>query len=157
MDWNIPKDIHTVYEALSAIADGRIQLKSDTLAHVYSTSGNKYYIVEYNSEKKEIMSNDNKAFYVNEVSYPMVAMILLKDEIKYDKSILEYLKDIKWKDINKRNKNDYMKSVKEVLENIKNEGKDTTLIEKEIERIYNEVCSMNLKQLGKKRFPPSAY
>lgn len=157
MNWNTPRDEHIIYEALSAIADNRVKLVDDNTAHIYSSSRNKYYIVMYNQDTKEIMSNDNMAFYVKEVSYPMVVMILIKKEVEYDKSILIHLKNIHWKDINKKNKNNYMKSVNEVLEILKEKGVDIEIIKNEVNNIFKNILSLKLKHLGKKLSPPNAY
>lgn len=40
-----------VYEALGALADDRIKVKGNT-AKVYSSSGNKFYTVTYDSKTK---------------------------------------------------------------------------------------------------------
>jgi hypothetical protein len=157
MKWHSPKDEHIIYEALSAIADKRFEIISDTQARCTSTSKGKFYEVEYKQETKEIMSNDNMAYYRGEVSYPMVAMILAKKEIEYDESILKYFVNIPWKDINQKNKNDYMKSVNEFLDRLKEKDVDVISIQKEVEKIFGYISELELNYLGNKKQPPSAY
>lgn len=157
MKWNPPKDEHIVYEALSAIADNRFTLVSESEAQCYSTSRNKFYSVHYDSENSAIMSNDNMAFYVDEVSYPMVAMLLVKGKLEYNPEILKYFKDIKWKDINQRNKNNYMKSVNEVLEDLTSRGVNTQQIKNQVNDIFEDLLRLELNRLGKKQTPPKAY
>lgn len=158
MYWNPPKNEHIVYEALSAIADGRIISSDDKKsAKCTSPSKGKFYTITYEPETKSIMSNDNMAYYVNEVSYPMVALLLLREDIKYDETILEDLKSIYWKDINQRFKNNYMKSVEYVLSNLKTKGKDTEKIVKEVKNIFAQVLDFKLNILGEKQIPPNAY
>ena len=156
MNWNSPRK-HTVYEALSAIADERVKVVDQSTAHVYSTSGNKYYIVKFNLQENAIMSNDNMAYYVGEISYPMVAIFLINNLYSYDTNILEHFKNIKWKDINQKNKNDFMKSVEQVLENLKDNGVDIEYIQKEVDRIYEVILDTNFVHLGNKMRPPSVY
>ena len=156
MYWKQPKDIHVVYEALSAIADNRISLINDTKAKCFSTSGNKYYEIEYNPETKSIISNDNMAYYVKEISYPMISYLLITNKIDFNKEILKQLRNIKWKDINQKNRNNYMKSVEEVLESIE-EASDRRLLIEEANRIFEIILNLELKCLGELRFPPKEY
>jgi hypothetical protein len=157
MKWIKPKDEHIIYEALSAIADNRFEIVSNTNAKCTSTSKGKFYEIEYNQEAKEIMSNDNMAYYRGEISYPMVAMFLLKKEIPYDENILIHFANIPWKDINQKNKNDYMKSVAEFLKRLETNGIDVTYIKDEVGRIFAYISNLELSYLGNKTRPPNAY
>lgn len=156
MYWKQPH-INKIYEALSAIADERIKLESNKIAKVYSTSGNKFYTVEYDKENRLIISDDNSAYYADTLSYPMIAMLMLLGEIEYNKELLQYLKGIKWKDLNQKYKNDYDKSTREVLESLKSKGVDIEPLEKEVERIYSKVKELKLGFLGEKRIPSKVY
>lgn len=151
MIWKPARDVHTVYEALSAIADARFVLSTETTAQCASSSKNKFYTIEFDVTTNSIISNDNMAYYVGEVSYPMVAMLLEKGVIKYNREILEPLKNIKWKDINKKNKNDYMKSVREVLESLSQKGVDTNFIDTQANEIYEQLIKIELNRLNPKR------
>jgi hypothetical protein len=157
MNWLPPTDEHIIYEALSAIADGRFEMIDENNAKCTSTSKGKFYSVKYDAASNSIMSNDNMAYYRDELSYPMVAILLSKGEVKYNESILGNLTDIKWKDINQRNKNDYMKSVSEVLANLKRNGVNIDLIENEVAKIFEFLNTKVLSKLGNKISPPNAY
>lgn len=157
MHWQNSQDEHIVYEALSAIADGRFELIDNNNAKCTSTSKGKFYTIQYEPSTNSIMSNDNMAYYRDEVSYPMVAFLLENREIEFDRNILEPLKGIKWKDINQKNKNDYMKSVRQVLDNLNQIGIDIDLTQKEVIRIFKAINSKELKKLGEKTVPPRAY
>lgn len=155
MNWLNPKDEHIIYEALSAIADKRFEMISDTKARCTSTSKGKNYEIEMIGNS--IMSNDNMAYYRGEVSYPMVVMFLEKGMYPYDKEILKHFVGIKWKDINQKNKNDYMKSVGQVLDSIQKSGGDIEHIKGEVNRMYKELCDTTFQILGEKKLPPKAY
>lgn len=60
-----------VYEALTAIADNRFELVSDTELKLYNSSRGKYYTVTYDPTTQQIMSNDNTAYYTHSVSYAL--------------------------------------------------------------------------------------
>ena len=90
------------------------------------------------------MSNDNSAFYTYSLSYPMIAYLMLINEIPYEQKLLEILKNICWNEINKSLKNDYDKAIKLVLGELKKEGQDVDFIRNEIQKIYNFVCKMEV-------------
>jgi hypothetical protein len=154
MIWSKPRDEHIIYEALSAIADGRLELIEENKAKCTSSSKDKFYVVEYDPETNAIMSNDNMAFWVKEISYPMLAMLLAKEVIKYEKKVLEPLKGIEWKALNKKNKNNYMKSVEEVLEKLSKENYDRSFIENEAKQIYKKLLDLELNHMGPRKVPP---
>ena len=154
--WKKPKDEHIVYEALTALADNRIEI-TEKSAKCFSSSGNKFYTINFDLEKNAFMSDDNMAYYRDEVSYPILAVLLVNEVIKYDQSILNYLKNIPWKNINQKNKNNYMKSVKEVLENIKQDGGPIKIIEIEVKKIFEKLNEINLVVMGEKIIPSNKY
>jgi hypothetical protein len=154
--WKTPH-ISKVYEALTAIADDRFKMIDDNKAHCYSSSGNKYYEIEFSPTEMAIMSNDNTAWFTDCVSYPMIGYLMLTGLLKYNPEVLPLLKGIKWKDINQKFKNNYDKAIEFVLENLKEQGIDIKFIEIEIAQIYKTLLKIKLGKLGAKRFPPKGY
>lgn len=169
MNWTPPRDAHIVYEAFTALTDKRLRLVDEKTAQCFSSSGNKFYTITFeispdnlSNEKQEkisdreisIMSDDKMAFFMGEVSYPILALLLEKEVITFDKKVLPYFEGIPWKDINQKNKkngrNNYMKSVEEVLVSISENGGDRALCEQEANRIFDELLKLEIKQLGKK-------
>lgn len=110
MIWAQPH-ISKIYEALGAIGDKRIELSaSKNEAKIYSSSKDKFYNVTWNDDLSEIMSNDNSAFFAGKLSYPMIAILMIKGKVDYDKSLPKILKGIKWKELNTKFKNNYEQS-----------------------------------------------
>jgi hypothetical protein len=153
--WGKPH-ISKIYEAITAIADGRIEVDGNH-AKCYSSSKGKFYEIDYDPETQSIMSNDNTAFFTGHMSYPMVAMLMLKSVVTYDPKMEEMLKGIVWKDIVTKYKHDYDKAVESVLEDLNQKGEDAAWLKSEAEKIHEKVCSMEFKLLGKRRFPPKGY
>jgi len=155
MIWKKPH-ISKIYEALTAIADDRIEINGNK-AKCYSSVGDKFYDIQYDPINGGIMSNDNSAYYTYSLSYPMIAYLMLINKIPYEKKLLDILKDICWNDINKSFKNDYDKSIKLVLGELKSEGEDIEFIRNEIQKIYNFVCKLEIKTLGKLQKPVKGF
>lgn len=120
-----PPHISKVYEALTAIADKRYELISDTALKLSSSSRGKYYTVTYDPQIKQIMSNDNTAYYTHSVSYPMLTLLMLRGDLPYDQDLLIPLSNILWKDIMTKHKNNYDAGIVEVLAVLKARGIDT--------------------------------
>lgn len=156
MYWNKPH-ISKIYEALTAIADSRIELTGPNKAKCYSSTKSKFYEVEYNPDTNEMMANDNTAFYTGSVSYPMIALLMLTGKITYDQKLLPILKGIVWKDINQKFNNDYDQAIEFVLNDLENKGFDINYLKNSIQDIYQKTCDLKLGYLGTKKQPPAGY
>lgn len=131
--------IAKVYEALTAIASNRIELK-DTEALVYSSDGKKNYKVEW--YENQYSSNDNATFWQGYPGYPVIAVLLLQEKIPYDKDILTYLKDINWHELNEKYKRKYDEAIASVLDSFDETVKNSLI--KEVQDIYDTLLKMDL-------------
>ncbi|MBP9669824.1 hypothetical protein KBD75_00280 [Candidatus Woesebacteria bacterium] len=152
-----PPHISKIYEALSAIADKRIEVISVEEARCTSTSRGKYYTITYDPQSNSVMSNDNTAYYTDKLSYPIIAFLMLKDIIKYDVSLLAPLKDIPWKDINQKFHDDYDLGLDYYFQNLFPKNQSISTFKQKIESIYIFTSNLTLQHLGKKKLPPKAY
>lgn len=141
-----------IHEALSAIADDRIVITSDNSAEIYSSNNTKKYLVEWN--ENEYSSNDNGTFWQGYPGYPIIAILLIKDNIIYDKNIVQYFKNINWKEINTKFNNDYAKAVNSVYQELESQGVDIKYIDNEISKIYDALKTMGIIVKKSKLFPP---
>jgi len=161
-NWSKPH-ISKVYEALGAIGDNRIELiKGKNEARMYSSSRNKFYIVTWNDKLDLMNSNDNSAYYTDTLSYPMIAVLMILGKIPYHKDLPSLFKNIKWKDLNQKFKNDYDKTVAFVLEDLKNKRLPNTKLDLdnaliEIDKIYKAFLDLNIGHFGQKVVPLNAY
>ena len=95
-----------IYEALTAIANDSVVMEENK-AEVYSSDKSKKYNLEWN--ENGYSSNDNATFWQGYPGYPIIAILLLTNKIIYDNSILKFFRDINWKKINKKLKNNLKK------------------------------------------------
>ena len=191
MHWKKPPIIK-IYEALGALADGRIEKAKDscessgsttgypvveplkdgqsnhrtvkTLSNgdieewqVYSSSGNKFYMVRYDKQNNAIMSNDNGSYWQGYLGYPAIAVLLITGAIKYQPKFAEALKGIKWKDLNTKFKNDYNKTIQYCHQLIRKRGYDLEEFLKEVKNIDKQIQTLKIKKLGKRLRPPQGY
>ena len=140
-----------IHEALSAVADNRIIINGNT-ADVSSSDNSKRYLVEWNNNVYS--SNDNATYWQGYVGYPIIGVLLLKEKINFDKSIIDNFKDINWKDINKSFKNDYSKSVELIYEGLRKNGINVDYIEREISNIYMALSQLDLVIKKGSKIPP---
>src|SRR5690348_11552339 len=122
MAWKTPPAIK-VYEALGAIADGRVEVIGNG-AKVYSSSGNKRYEVIYDPKLNAISSNDNGSFWQGYLGYPIVAFLMEKGLVAFDAKIASWLKGLHWKDINTEFKYDFVKTEEFVRQEMVRRGAD---------------------------------
>ena len=165
MKWKAPH-ISKVYEALGAIADHRI-LRGPAegggglvTAKVYSSSRGKFYDVTYGADKNAIMSNDNSAYWKGELGYPAIALLMQLGVLSFDKGIAESLKGIAWKDINQKHKNDFDKTVMEVLTHVtllSDSVAKSAEVVKFCDNVLSKIEQLELNLLGPKQKPPVGY
>jgi len=149
--------LNKVYEALGTIADGRIKVDGNS-AKVYSSSGNKYYEVNYDPSTQSITANDNASFYVGYLGYPSIALLLANNVINYDSNFASYLKGFAWKDINQKFKNNFEKTnayIDELL--VAKYDIDLVDFHKHLQDILDDVNALELNKLGITKKPPSGY
>ncbi len=155
---NMEKWLHPpiikIYEALGSVADDRITVEQNT-AKVFSSSGNKFYSIIYDPEANAITSNDNGSFWKGYLGYPAIAFLMKLKVLPYENEIGELLKDMKWKDINQRFKNDFEKTLEFILSS-KADG-DRKLLEQYAATIDSEIKKLKINKLTSKVKPPEGY
>jgi hypothetical protein len=153
MKWKNPPVIK-IYEALGAVADGRVEISGNT-AKVYSSSRNKFYDVSFDPEENAIMANDNGSYWKGYLGYPSIVFLMKIGILSYDEKIAQLLKGIAWKDINQKFKNDFDKTLDYILSSKSEEEKD--VLKKFVEKVSDEIKNLDLGYLGKKVLPPEGY
>ncbi len=155
MYWDLPPKIK-IYEALGSLGDGRLEV-TDNKGKLYSSSRNKFYEIEYDPETNSIMCNDNASYFVGYLGYPAIAFLMAKKVIEYDKKLEAAFEGIRWKDINTKYKNDFKKTKEYALLVAEDRGFNRREMEAETENIFEQIKTLNLKHLGKKKKPPQGY
>jgi hypothetical protein len=151
--WNIPPKAK-IYEALTAVADGRVSLKGDEAAEVLSSDGTKTYIVEWSADLGQITSNDNASYWQGYMGYPIIAVLMVLGRLDFDASVAEALSGINWKQTNRKFRNDYGKAIESILLNIDVESGLRQTVASEVDRIFTQIQTLHLEALPRRRRPP---
>lgn len=111
--------IEKIYEALTAIADGRVKFEGDKFrnegrAKVEASSSNKCYDVTW--DLNTYSSNDNGTYWQGYPGYPILAVLMLQGKLPYNDFLARQLANINWKEVIHRHGNDYRAAVTEVLD-----------------------------------------
>lgn len=151
--WEVPPVIK-VYEALGAVVDGRLEI-AGTTAKCYSSSGNKFYNIQYDAANNAIMVNDNGSYWKGYLGYPAIAYLFQIGVLEYNAELASHFKDIAWKDINQKFENDFTRTVNYVFQDI--DAKTIREVEEYSRRVRNDIEVLALKKLGPMQKPPSVY
>ena len=151
--WKIPPKAK-IYEALTAMADGRVKLKGDETAEVLSSDGAKTYIVEWSPDFQQITSNDNASYWQGYIGYPIIAVLMTLGRLDFDGRLAQALSGIAWKETNRRFRNDYDKAVESVLLNLDVESGLRQRVVSEVDKIFNQLETLKLEALPRRRRPP---
>lgn len=156
MKWNQPPVIK-LYEALGAVADGRVHIDGNK-AKVYSSSGNKYYDINYDPETNSISSNDNASYWKGYAGYPIVAFLLVKGVLEVNEDAAQSLKGIAWKDVNTKFKNDFSKTEQLVRDEALKSGKiSLEELDTYLEALKSKLEALELNRSQQGPPPPKAY
>lgn len=153
MKWKRPP-ITKIYEALGAVADGRVEMEGNA-AKVYSSTRNKFYTVTYDPETNSIMANDNASYWQGYLGYPAIAYLMKIGVLDFEPRLGELLKGVVWKDINQKFKNDFAKALEHILSPLTPEQKQN--LETFAANISAQLAALNLSLLGPKTKPPDGY
>jgi hypothetical protein len=151
-EWEMPPKAK-VYEAISAVADGRVRIVGPTRAEVVSSSGDRTYRVEWSDDMRRITSNDNASFWRGYAGYPIIAVLMKAGRILFDSEIAAKLGGVPWKRINAKFRGDYEKAVDSVLGSIEERGGDRDRIVREADNIYEQLSELHLERLLKRESP----
>lgn len=153
MKWKQPPVIK-IYEALGAVADGRVEVSGNS-AKVFSSSRNKFYDVEYDPESQSVMTNDNGSYWQGYLGYPAIAFLLKIEALEYRENLAALLQGIPWKDLNQRFKNDFDKTLEHIQETFSPSERNDLL--EYVRELNRKIAALNLSLLGKKKLPPKGY
>ena len=145
--WKMPPKAK-VYEALSAIADDRVEITDDTHAQVQSSERDKTYSLEWSADFKSITSDDNASYWQGYIGYPIIAVLMVLGRITYREDLAAKLADVPWKRLNTKFKRDYDKAVDSVLADAEEKGADRSAIVEQAEEIYRQLGALKLERKG---------
>jgi len=151
--WKLPPKAK-IYEALTAVADGRVKLEGGETAEVASSDGTKTYIVEWSADLRQITSNDNASYWQGYIGYPIIAVLMLLGMLDFDQGVAQRLSGIAWKQLNRKFRNNYDKAVESVLEILEMEVGVRQRVASEVDKIFIQLEALNLDALPRRRRPP---
>jgi len=143
--WAMPPKIK-IYEALSAVADGRVTLTGPTSATVRSSTGERLYHVAWSEDMRSITSDDPASQWQGYLGYPIIAVLLQLGKIPYDQRRAKLLAGIPWRAINTRFRRNYEQALNYVLEQIQARGGRKEELIAEVEQIFAHLEQLKLER-----------
>ncbi|MBV8770712.1 MAG: hypothetical protein JO166_00085 [Deltaproteobacteria bacterium] len=122
-----------VYEAFGALADGRVRLTDECHASVLSSDRTKSYGVEISADGRTISSNDNASYWQGYLGYPAIAVMLSRGLCPLREQAINALSGIPWKELNRRFRNDYSRTIEEIMRRAQQHGIDPDIVKAEAE------------------------
>ncbi|WP_139652017.1 hypothetical protein [Raoultibacter phocaeensis] len=105
-----------VYEAYSALADGRVTLCPDErLATVVSSNGEKSYTVVWDEAHTAYSSSDNATYWQGYAGYPVIAVLMEQGLVPFDHAVAAGFAGIDWAELNERFRRDYAQAARAVI------------------------------------------
>lgn len=143
--WKMPPKAK-VYEAMSAVADGRVRMKGPNEAEVVSSGGEKKYSVKWSEDVQRINSNDNASHWQGYTGYPIITVLMALGKIQFDAATAKLLAGVQWKTLNDEFKRDYDKAVESVLQDVEAGGGDRAAVAAQADSIYSQLEALKLER-----------
>ncbi len=132
-----------ILEALGAIGDKRIHILDERHARVVSSDGTREYNVYADLERKLVYSDDNGTRFRNYIGYPIIAFLMLKGILPFDKRLAEALRGIPWRELNEKFRSYAI--VESIVKRIaKERGVDPRELDKFVAEVMNKLKSIEL-------------
>ncbi len=96
------------------------------------------------------------SYFKQTIGYPIIATMMLKNELVYNNDVAKLFANINWKKINTEHKNNYVLTASLILDELKNKGENINLIKEETQRVYNQIKLLRFEYKKSKDFPPKA-
>lgn len=132
-----------IYEALSAVADNRVEMEADR-AVVLSSDQTKRYTVKF--LENGYSSNDNATLWQHYPGYPILAVMILQGKLKIQADRLTWFQAVNWKQLNTKFKNHYDRAIAEFLEPFPEAVRGQ--IQDEVQSVFQQLDRMELTIKG---------
>lgn len=144
-EWTMPVEVK-VYEALAAVADGRVRLLGPTNAEAASSTGERVCTLAWSEDGRTYSSNDNASYWHGSMGYPIIAVAPARGQLTYDSAIAAQLAGITWKALVHAAGHDYVKALEVASRGVETAGGDRTAITKHAKAIYAGLAELRLER-----------
>ncbi|RSN34409.1 hypothetical protein DL990_12120 [Amycolatopsis sp. WAC 01416] len=151
-EWK-PSPVIKIYEALGAVADGRVEIDGDS-ARVASSDRAKTYDVRHDPAAGSITANDNGSYWQGYLGYPGIAYLMARGVLAYDSGLTAGLAGVPWKELATRYRNDWAKVEKDVRDDLADKGVDLDRFDAGIAEISRRLEALALTKLSPRLRPP---
>lgn len=145
-----------VFEAFTAVADGRVRSTGPGSATVTSSRGDRTYEVTWSEDGRTIAADDNASYWQGYAGYPILAVLLRRGELRADETAVAATSGIPWHELNKRYRRDYAAAVAHAMSELRERGADPALVEREVDDVLRQFSALGLQRAGRGRRPPPA-
>jgi hypothetical protein len=152
--WKLPPRAK-IFEAFTAVADGRVRLTGPGSATVTSSNSDKTYDVGWSDDGRTVTANDNASYWQGYIGYPAVAVLLARGVLHAGDEMVAALAGVAWHDLNKRYRRDYDAAVAHVLAALPAGGATTAQIEAAADDVLHQLAALDLQRAGRGRRPPA--
>lgn len=143
--WALPPKAK-IYEALTAVADGRVRQTGPTEAEVVSSGRDRTYRVCWSPDGRRFSSDDNASYWQGYMGYPIVAVLMVLGHVPYQAAMASTLAGLPWHEINRQFRRDYDRAVHAVLEELQARGYPWETVVREVDQIYEALRKLALER-----------
>lgn len=140
--------VEKVYEAWSAIEDGRVELTDDgRCAWVTSSDHTKRYQVlceEGPNGSVIYRSNDNATYWQGYAGYPVIAMLMMDKRLPLDLTVAGWFAGVDWYAVNAAHKGDYAAAVAAVEQERNLKKERVTHARQDAQKVLDALAALDI-------------
>lgn len=131
-----------IHEAISVLADGRIEVRG-TCAYITSSDYSKQYTIISNDNKTSFTSNDNATYWQGYPGYPVLAVLMQMGMLPVPQDLISHFKNINWNKLNAKHKRNYVAAADEALNALNPAEKQK--VDATIDNLYSKIANMDFE------------
>lgn len=135
-----------IYEAFTALADGRVEMKGNSAA-VISSDGSKSYRVAWRGN--EYASTDNATYWQGYAGYPVICVLMLQGKLLVDWGVVRMFTGVPWSTLNKTHRRDYAKALGAAIVGLGLAQEQVTKAAEATEKIYLQLKELDVRIVRK--------
>ena len=137
-----------LFEALSVLADDRIDYTGERSAKVFSSDRSKFYTLAWSEGFSSFYSDDNASKWQGTLGYPIVAVLLDREVLSPAPVPASKLSDVNSNSVNKQFKRDYAAAADSVMSERVTE-EEASLLKEWASSGINEIGALGIKKAKK--------
>lgn len=135
-----------IYEAFTAVADGRVEMKENRAAVVSSDASKSYKVVWRGNV---YASTDNATYWQGYAGYPVICVLMLQGKLSADRGVVRMFSGVPWNALNNLYKRNYAEALRAAIAGLGLTQEQESAAAEATEEIYSQLKKLDIRIVRK--------